>query len=193
MENRAKTTTDFFCRLYPPRSYGVLLPVAITYATTFEDKGKLELQFINSQAASWCPPTASSGGLARHADVISGRHQRAGTAPTWPRPGHRGAHHGGFLPHPLPTARSSACCATCLHPAGGQVDHSEGLLCCFVLRVVLAVPCAVQQRYLHQLHRGSRGRRSRKSQAHRRRQLRHPDPNALERSASWWTTSTICP
>ena len=50
MENRAKTTTDFFAD-YINQDYGDYYQSCITYAKTFEDKGKIELQFINNQGS----------------------------------------------------------------------------------------------------------------------------------------------
>ena len=48
MRYRAKTTTEFFAD-YLNQSYNQYYQSCITYAQTFEDKNKLELQFINAQ------------------------------------------------------------------------------------------------------------------------------------------------
>lgn len=45
---RAKTTTEFFAE-YIDQTYNEFYQSCITYAQTFEDKGILELQFINTQ------------------------------------------------------------------------------------------------------------------------------------------------
>ncbi|MGM9549425.1 MAG: ATP-binding protein [Faecousia sp.] len=50
MENRARTTTDFFAG-YINQNYRDYYQSCITYAQTFEDKGKIELQFINNQGS----------------------------------------------------------------------------------------------------------------------------------------------
>ena len=47
MDNRARTTTDFFAE-YVDQNYNEYYQSCITYAQTFEDKGKIELQFINA-------------------------------------------------------------------------------------------------------------------------------------------------
>lgn len=81
MENRAKTTTDFFAD-YINQDYGDYYQSCITYAKTFEDKGKIELQFINNQGSL----VASSYGPGRGrlpARRISGTPSASGTkAPT---------------------------------------------------------------------------------------------------------------
>ena len=66
MENRAKTTTDFFAD-YINQDYGDYYQSCITYAKTFEDKGKIELQFINNQGSlvassygPWAGPSAAA-------------------------------------------------------------------------------------------------------------------------------------
>ena len=48
MRNRAQTTTEFFAD-YLNQSYNQYYQSCITYAQTFEEKNKLELQFINAQ------------------------------------------------------------------------------------------------------------------------------------------------
>ena len=48
MRYRAKTTTEFFAD-YLNQSYNQYYQSCITYAQTFEEKNKLELQFINAQ------------------------------------------------------------------------------------------------------------------------------------------------
>ena len=48
MNNRAKTTTAFFAE-YVDQNYADFYQSCITYAQTFEDKGKIELQFINAE------------------------------------------------------------------------------------------------------------------------------------------------
>ena len=46
LENRAKTTTDFFSN-YIGQSYNEYYQSCIKFAKTFEDKDRLELQFIS--------------------------------------------------------------------------------------------------------------------------------------------------
>ena len=48
MRYRARTTTEFFAD-YLNQSYNQYYQSCITYAQTFEDKDRLELQFINAQ------------------------------------------------------------------------------------------------------------------------------------------------
>ena len=69
MENRAKTTTDFFAD-YINQDYGDYYQSCITYAKTFEDKGKIELQFINNQGSlvassygPWAGPSPSTSDI----------------------------------------------------------------------------------------------------------------------------------
>ena len=50
MKNRAKTTTEFFAD-YIDLNYNEYYQSCITYAQTFEDKNKIELQFINKQGS----------------------------------------------------------------------------------------------------------------------------------------------
>ena len=69
MENRAKTTTDFFAD-YINQDYGDYYQSCIAYAKTFEDKGKIELQFINNQGSlvassygPWAGPSPSTSDI----------------------------------------------------------------------------------------------------------------------------------
>ena len=66
MENRARTTTEFFAD-YINQNYNEYYQSCITYAQTFEDKGKMELQFINNQGSlvassygPWAGPAPST-------------------------------------------------------------------------------------------------------------------------------------
>ena len=80
MENRARTTTDFFAE-YVDQNYNEYYQSCITYAQTFEDKGKIELQFINAQgqlvASSYGRWAGESPNTSEIADAISSR----GTVP----------------------------------------------------------------------------------------------------------------
>lgn len=66
MENRARTTADFFSN-YARQSYGDFYQSCVTYANTFQDKDYIELQFINKQGSlvassfgSWAGPSAGT-------------------------------------------------------------------------------------------------------------------------------------
>lgn len=50
LQNRAKSTTEFFAD-YINQNYNEFYQSCITYAKTFEDKDKIELQFINKQGS----------------------------------------------------------------------------------------------------------------------------------------------
>ena len=76
MGNRARTTTDFFAE-YVDQNYNEFYQSCITYAQTFEDKGKIELQFINAQgqmvASSFGQWAGEAPKTSEIADAISSR------------------------------------------------------------------------------------------------------------------------
>ncbi len=80
MVSRARTTTDFFAD-YVDQNYNEYYQSCITYAQTFEDKGKIELQFINAQgklvASSYGQWAGESPSTSEIQEAISSR----GTVP----------------------------------------------------------------------------------------------------------------
>ena len=76
MNHRARTTTEFFAE-YIDQNYNEYYQSCITYAETFEDKGKIELQFINAQgqlvASSYGQWAGESPNTSEIRDAISSR------------------------------------------------------------------------------------------------------------------------
>jgi len=76
MQNRARTTTDFFAD-YISQNYNEYYQSCITYAQTFEDKGKMELQFINKEgvlvASSYGPWAGQSPSTPEIRDAVTYR------------------------------------------------------------------------------------------------------------------------
>ncbi len=74
---RAKTTTEFFAE-YIDQTYNEFYLSCITYAQTFEDKGILELQFINNQgelvASSFGPWAGTAPSTPDIRDAVSSRY-----------------------------------------------------------------------------------------------------------------------
>lgn len=71
LESKAKTTTDFFSN-YINQSYNEYYQSCITFAQTFEDKNKLELQFISTGGKIVASSYGQWGGEApRTADIAS--------------------------------------------------------------------------------------------------------------------------
>ena len=74
---RARTTTDFFAE-YIDQTYNEFYLSCITYAETFEDKGILELQFINNQgelvASSFGPWAGEAPSTSDISDAVSSRY-----------------------------------------------------------------------------------------------------------------------
>ena len=77
MTYRAKTTTEFFAS-YIDQTYNEYYQSCITYAQTFEDKGIIELQFINNQgdlvASSFGPWAGQAPSTADILDAVSSRY-----------------------------------------------------------------------------------------------------------------------
>jgi len=77
MTYRAKTTTEFFAE-YIDQTYNEFYLSCITYAQTFEDKGIIELQFINTQgelvASSFGPWAGKSPNTPDIRDAVSSRY-----------------------------------------------------------------------------------------------------------------------
>ena len=77
MTYRARTTTEFFAK-YIDQTYNEFYLSCITYAQTFEDKGILELQFINTDgelvASSFGPWAGKSPSTPDIADAVSSRY-----------------------------------------------------------------------------------------------------------------------
>ena len=77
MTYRAKTTTEFFAS-YIDQTYNEYYQSCITYAQTFEDKGIIELQFINNQgdlvASSFGPWAGQAPSTADIRDAVSSRY-----------------------------------------------------------------------------------------------------------------------
>ena len=77
MTYRAKTTTEFFAE-YIDQSYKEFYLSCITYAQTFEDKGIIELQFIDTEgtlvASSFGPWAGKSPSTPDIADAVSSRY-----------------------------------------------------------------------------------------------------------------------
>ena len=140
MENRAKTTTDFFAD-YINQDYGDYYQSCITYAQTFEDKGKIELQFINNQgslvASSYGPWAGPSPSTTEIWDAISIR-DRSAYVGRDPDTGER------IMAVSCPMIYSNGEVIGVLRYVTSTrlVDRQivlVGLVCCFVLTVVLAV------------------------------------------------------
>ncbi len=77
MTYRAKTTTEFFAS-YIDQTYNEYYQSCITYAQTFEDKGIIELQFINNQgelvASSFGPWAGKAPSTPEIRDAVSSRY-----------------------------------------------------------------------------------------------------------------------
>ena len=77
MTYRARTTTEFFAE-YIDQTYNEFYLSCITYAQTFEDKGILELQFINNQgelvASSFGPWAGNAPSTPDITDAVSSRY-----------------------------------------------------------------------------------------------------------------------
>ncbi len=77
MTYRAKTTTEFFAE-YIDQTYNEYYQSCITYAQTFEDKGILELQFIDTRgelvASSFGPWAGKSPSTPEIQDAVSSRY-----------------------------------------------------------------------------------------------------------------------
>ncbi len=77
MTYRAKTTTEFFAE-YIDQSYNEFYLSCITYAQTFEDKGIIELQFIDTEgtlvASSFGPWAGKSPSTPDITDAVSSRY-----------------------------------------------------------------------------------------------------------------------
>ena len=77
MTYRAKTTTEFFAE-YVDQTYQEFYLSCITYAETFEDKGILELQFINNQgelvASSFGPWAGKAPSTPEISDAVNSRY-----------------------------------------------------------------------------------------------------------------------
>ena len=77
MTYRAKTTTEFFAE-YIDQTYNEFYLSCITYAQTFEDKGIIELQFINTNgelvASSFGPWAGKSPSTPDIQDAVSSRY-----------------------------------------------------------------------------------------------------------------------
>ena len=140
MENRAKTTTDFFAD-YINQDYGDYYQSCITYAQTFEDKGKIELQFINNQgslvASSYGPWAGPSPSTPEIWEAISIR-DKSSYIGRDPGTGER------IMAVSCPMIYSNGEVIGVLRYVTSVrlVDRQivlMGLLCCFVLAVVLAV------------------------------------------------------
>ena len=76
LEDRAETTTEFFAN-YLDQNYNAFYQSCITYATTFEDRNSLELQFINNQgdlvASSYGPWAGQAPATPEIAEAVSKR------------------------------------------------------------------------------------------------------------------------
>ena len=76
MHNRARTTTEFFAD-YINQNYNEYYQSCITYAQTFEDKGKIELQFISKDgdlvASSYGPWAGQSPNTSEIQDAVNFR------------------------------------------------------------------------------------------------------------------------
>lgn len=76
MEDRAETTTEFFAN-YLDQNYNAFYQSCITYATTFEDRNILELQFINTRgdlvASSYGPWAGQAPSTPEIQDAVSKR------------------------------------------------------------------------------------------------------------------------
>ena len=89
MRNSAETTTEFFAE-YLNQSYNQFYQSCITYATTFENKDNIELQFINTQGqlvassfGEWAGESPTTSDIAtaistRDIDVFKGKNPQTG-------------------------------------------------------------------------------------------------------------------
>lgn len=179
MENRAKTTTDFFAD-YINQDYGDYYQSCITYAKTFEDKGKIELQFINNQgslvASSYGPWAGPSPSTSDIWDAISIRDKSS------------------YIGRDPDTGERIMAVSCPMIYSNGEVIGvlryvtSTRLVNRQIILVCLVAVCAdggagggaAQQRLLHPLHLKSCGGDHGKSPENRLRQLRRPDSDALQ-------------
>ncbi len=89
LRNRAETTTEFFAE-YLNQNYNQFYQSCITYATTFENKDTIELQFINTQGqivvssfGDWAGETPTTSDIVtaittRDIDVYRGKNPQTG-------------------------------------------------------------------------------------------------------------------
>ena len=113
LEAKAKTTTDFFSN-YISQSYNEYYQSCIQFAETFEDKDKLELQFISASGKLVASSYGEFAGKSPETpDIQRGHYDREARALSGARPRHARADFSGLEPDDLLERRGHRCAALC--------------------------------------------------------------------------------